>query len=61
MALHFVLTRCALGHRNITCLYDMDIVGDPRTYNEVYLYEGQCAELSPGLDSVLTGARAYGV
>lgn len=23
----------------ITCLYDMDIVGDPRAYNEVYLYE----------------------
>jgi hypothetical protein len=28
------------GHRNITCLYDMDIVGDPTTFNEVYLYEG---------------------
>ena len=25
-------------HKNITCLYDMDIV-DPRDYNELYLYE----------------------
>ncbi|TXT08813.1 hypothetical protein VHUM_02941 [Vanrija humicola] len=30
------------GHKNITCLYDMDIVFDPpgsNTFNEVYLYE----------------------
>ncbi|CAG8484783.1 9860_t:CDS:10 [Paraglomus occultum] len=26
------------GHKNITCLYDMDII-DPYNYNEVYLYE----------------------
>lgn len=26
------------GHKNITCLYDMDIV-NPMTFNEVYLYE----------------------
>lgn len=26
------------GHKNITCLYDMDIV-DPLKYNELYLYE----------------------
>ncbi|ODQ64879.1 pMAP kinase, partial [Nadsonia fulvescens var. elongata DSM 6958] len=26
------------GHKNITCLYDMDIV-DPAHFNEVYLYE----------------------
>lgn len=26
------------GHRNITCLYDLDIV-DPLSFNEVYLYE----------------------
>ncbi|KAH0288559.1 mitogen-activated protein kinase spm1 [Aureobasidium namibiae CBS 147.97] len=27
------------GHRNITCLFDMDIPGGPSSYNEVYLYE----------------------
>ncbi|QRW12774.1 mitogen activated protein kinase [Ceratobasidium sp. AG-Ba] len=28
------------GHKNITCLYDMDIVQDPAgNFNEVYLYE----------------------
>ncbi|KEQ98649.1 hypothetical protein AUEXF2481DRAFT_25918 [Aureobasidium subglaciale EXF-2481] len=27
------------GHRNITCLFDMDIPGGPGSYNEVYLYE----------------------
>lgn len=29
------------GHKNITCLYDLDIVPDPLTgdFNEVYLYE----------------------
>ncbi|CAG8525567.1 11424_t:CDS:10 [Diversispora eburnea] len=26
------------GHKNITCLYDMDII-DPHDYNEIYLYE----------------------
>lgn len=26
------------GHRNITCLYDLDIV-NPTTFNEIYLYE----------------------
>ncbi|RKF83105.1 Mitogen-activated protein kinase MKC1 [Golovinomyces cichoracearum] len=28
------------GHRNITCLYDMDIPR-PMNFNETYLYEGQ--------------------
>lgn len=29
------------GHKNITCLYDLDIVPDPATgaFNEIYLYE----------------------
>lgn len=27
------------GHRNITCLFDMDITGDPNLFSEVYLYE----------------------
>ncbi|KAG8837945.1 Mitogen-activated protein kinase [Serendipita sp. 405] len=28
------------GHKNITCLYDMDIVFEPNgVFNEVYLYE----------------------
>lgn len=29
------------GHRNITCLYDMDIPR-PDNFNETYLYEGEC-------------------
>ncbi|EEH36530.2 mitogen-activated protein kinase MKC1 [Paracoccidioides lutzii Pb01] len=29
------------GHRNITCLYDMDIPR-PENFNETYLYEGKC-------------------
>lgn len=36
------LLRHFRGHKNITCLYDMDIVPDPPgtwTFNEVYLYE----------------------
>jgi mitogen-activated protein kinase 7 len=28
------------GHRNITCLYDMDIPR-PDNFNETYLYEGE--------------------
>lgn len=28
------------GHRNITCLYDMDIP-DETNFNEAYLYEGE--------------------
>ena len=28
------------GHRNITCLYDMDIPR-PDSFNEAYLYEGK--------------------
>lgn len=30
------------GHRNITCLYDMDIP-HPNNFNETYLYEGRTA------------------
>lgn len=32
------LLRHFRGHKNITCLYDMDII-DPMAFNEVYLYE----------------------
>lgn len=32
------LLRHLRGHKNITCLYDMDII-DPHQFNEVYLYE----------------------
>ncbi len=32
------LLRHFRGHKNITCLYDMDII-DPAGFNEVYLYE----------------------
>lgn len=32
------LLRHFRGHKNITCLYDMDIV-EPKDFNEVYLYE----------------------
>lgn len=32
------LLRHFRGHKNITCLYDMDII-DPYQFNEVYLYE----------------------
>ncbi|KAJ1031086.1 hypothetical protein NDA18_002305 [Ustilago nuda] len=32
------LLRHFRGHKNITCLYDMDII-DPTNFNEVYLYE----------------------
>lgn len=32
------LLRHLRGHKNITCLYDMDII-DPVGFNEVYLYE----------------------
>ncbi|KHN93898.1 Protein kinase-like domain protein [Metarhizium album ARSEF 1941] len=34
------------GHRNITCLYDMDIPR-PETFNETYLYEGRCTPPRP--------------
>ncbi|KNG81438.1 mitogen-activated protein kinase spm1 [Aspergillus nomiae NRRL 13137] len=33
------------GHRNITCLYDMDIPR-PDNFNETYLYEGKAAPLN---------------
>lgn len=32
------LLRHLRGHKNITCLYDMDVI-DPVAFNEVYLYE----------------------
>ena len=32
------LLRHFRGHKNITCLYDLDII-NPLAFNEVYLYE----------------------
>jgi len=34
----FRLLRHFRGHKNITCLYDLDIT-NPSAFNEVYLYE----------------------
>ena len=49
------------GHRNITCLYDMDIPR-PDNFNETYLYEGKAIK---GIISrrryLLTAVQRYGV
>lgn len=44
-----------IGHRNITCLYDMDIPR-PDNFNETYLYEGEVVARCLRLVCVLIGA-----
>jgi serine/threonine protein kinase len=51
-----------IGHRNITCLYDMDIPR-PDNFNETYLYEGETTRQKFHLVYMLIPqlGRAYGV